>query len=173
MTEKEILVELYNTCGGDQWQDKDGWCSNLPLNKWSGVKTDENGWVIILQLWGNNLIGNLPECIGRLIKLKELSLYGNSLTGRIPSTFENLLQLERFDTHYTQIRDGWEHLATLTELNGLYIDGDLIEYLQLPPEYKTKSTQEQFIGYLTKKLDEYFSAIQNKKRDINQRDIVS
>ena len=56
---------------------------------WHGV-TVENGRVAILELWTNNLSGNLPvntvefPGLGDLTGLRELELGGNQLTGSIP-----------------------------------------------------------------------------------------
>eukprot|EP01041_Mallomonas_annulata_P000580 gene580-1120_t len=169
--DRAVLMDIYEGCGGEDWQDKENWCSELPINKWAGVHTDEYGRVIGLRLWGNRLTGNIPESIGDLTFVKELYLNGNSLTGNLPSSMVKLLRLERFDIHYNQISGGWEYLETLTEMHTLYVDGDITEYLKLPQDMKNKPLQDKFACSRSRALDEHIAAIKDKTRDVNDINI--
>ena len=53
----EALQEIFNFTGGSNWKDKTGWMSRASLSEWRGVKIDESGQVIELNLMGNNLQG--------------------------------------------------------------------------------------------------------------------
>jgi hypothetical protein len=53
----EALQEIFNVTGGSNWKDKTGWMSRASLSEWRGVKIDESGQVIELDLRGNNLQG--------------------------------------------------------------------------------------------------------------------
>jgi len=53
----EALQEIFNVTGGSNWKDKTRWMSRASLSEWRGVKVDESGQVIELNLSGNNLQG--------------------------------------------------------------------------------------------------------------------
>jgi len=52
----EALEEIFNVTGSN-WKDKTGWMSSASLSEWRGVKVDESGQVIELNLYNNNLQG--------------------------------------------------------------------------------------------------------------------
>ena len=91
--DRAVLVALYNATDGDNWTDKDNWLSDEPLEEWQGVATDDEGRVIELHLWENNLQGSIPSELGNLYKLTTLELQSNQLTGEIPSELGNLSNL--------------------------------------------------------------------------------
>ena len=53
----EAFEEIFNATGGSNWKNKTGWMSRDSLSKWAGVKVDESGQVIELNLYENNLQG--------------------------------------------------------------------------------------------------------------------
>ena len=55
--DRDILVKFYEDTGGDNWTRNDNWCSDLPLEYWYGVVTNEEGRVVELWLDVNNLNG--------------------------------------------------------------------------------------------------------------------
>ena len=93
-----MLTTLYNTTGGDEWDDHDGWLSDAPLSEWDGVKTDDEDRVVHLSIDSNWLSGEIPPELGNLANLTELYLQENQLSGCVPngmlgqlsSTFSNL-----------------------------------------------------------------------------------
>lgn len=97
--EREALVALYNATDGDNWTNKDNWCSDKPLDEWSGIST-KNGSVFEVWLYDNNLNGSIPSEIGNLLNLSYLSLGVNHLTGEIPAELTNLRKLS-----YLQLND--------------------------------------------------------------------
>ncbi|HEY3473740.1 MAG TPA: hypothetical protein VGK56_03970, partial [Anaerolineales bacterium] len=91
--ECQVLVMLYQSTDGDNWEDNSGWlASNRPC-AWVGVIC-EQGHVVELQLYYNELAGTLPPEIGKLTQLKSLYLDDNELTGPVPAEIGNLSQLE-------------------------------------------------------------------------------
>ena len=96
-TDREALIVLYNATGGPNWNRKDNWLSDVPINEWEDVATDNNGRVIALHLYGNQLSGEIPPELGSLTNLTELYLYGNQLSGEIPPELGNLANLQRLD----------------------------------------------------------------------------
>ena len=82
--DREVLDSLYTKTGGEHWNSKDNWLTDKSLNTWSGIATDEEGYVTEIFLPWNNITGNIPPELGNLSRLEGLVVYGNNLTGRIP-----------------------------------------------------------------------------------------
>ena len=79
------LTAFFNTTGGSNWTNNGNWLSDLPLNDWFGITTDETGRVRELNLSDNNLQGAFPPEIVDLHNLKALNLSGNAgLGGQLP-----------------------------------------------------------------------------------------
>lgn len=93
-TEKQALVDLYNSTNGDNWLEDFRWDLNVSPSQWWGVLI-EDGHVKGLSLRGFNLTGTLPDSFfNDLPYLTILELSGNFLSGEIPAAFNNLTQLE-------------------------------------------------------------------------------
>ena len=94
--DRATLITLYNALGGPNWLRSTNWLSDLPLDTWQGVETDDDGRVTKLDLGFNNLTGDIPVELGNLTKLQELYLYENDLLScRIPPELGNLTNLRR------------------------------------------------------------------------------
>ncbi len=61
-TDREALAAVYNATGGAPSLSK--WLSDAPLSEWDGVKTDDDGRVIELDLNYNYLSGEIPAELG-------------------------------------------------------------------------------------------------------------
>lgn len=92
-TDRDALVAFYHATGGPNWWDSTNWLSDLPLNQWHGVATNENGRVIFLRLRENNLSGPLARELANLTYLSELDLDENHLTGAVPPELAQLANL--------------------------------------------------------------------------------
>lgn len=96
--ERNILVSLYQSTGGDNWIRKENWCSDKPLNQWEGVRTTSEGHVYYLDFAehkdgfltgvGNNLNGNFK--LNGLKHLTNLILSNNSISKLELSDLPNL-----------------------------------------------------------------------------------
>ena len=104
--DRAALVALYNATDGANWTDKENWLSDEPLGDWQGVTTDDEGRVIELHLWGNNLVGEIPTELGGLSELTRLELQNNQLTGNIPSELGSLYNLTILDIDTNQLNGG-------------------------------------------------------------------
>lgn len=82
--DRAVLAKLYQTTGGDQWENNKGWLTNDPLGTWHGVATDETGRVTSLNLPANGLAGPFPPELVYLTELNSLNLAYNDLTGPLP-----------------------------------------------------------------------------------------
>ncbi|REL23938.1 T9SS C-terminal target domain-containing protein [Rhodohalobacter sp. SW132] len=92
--DRQALVDLYNATGGGNWDNNSGWLKGNPSNSWYGIQVDGNGRVVRLDLFSNNLNGNLPGSIGNLSRLTYLNTKQNRLSGEIPESINNLGSLE-------------------------------------------------------------------------------
>ena len=64
LTDRDILVALYDATGGPHWTQKENWLTDAPLGDWSGVEVDGRGRVIRLRLFQNGLTGPDPARTG-------------------------------------------------------------------------------------------------------------
>ena len=69
--ERNALMSLYQSTGGNNWSIKTNWGTDAPLDQWYGVSVDLNGFVYWLNLSDNNLQGSIPGEIGKLKHLKK------------------------------------------------------------------------------------------------------
>ncbi len=121
LTDREILVALYNATDGDNWERKRLWLTDAPLGEWHGVSTDTEGRVTQLHLNLNQLNGEIPTELGNLANLQGLSLGGNpQLTGEIPTELGNLANLQGLSLDSNrltgEIPEELGNLANLQEL---------------------------------------------------------
>lgn len=103
---KEQLTALkafYQATNGDSWTDNTNWFSDKPINQWHGVNNDIWGndtiignYVAKINLDDNNLIGEIPEDMAKLMWVKsplgtalEFNIDNNGLYGEIPKAVTN------------------------------------------------------------------------------------
>ena len=55
--DRDVLVALYDAAGGPNWERKANWGSDAPLSDWHGVKANDQGRVVELDLSSNKLRG--------------------------------------------------------------------------------------------------------------------
>ena len=96
LSERDLMVAIYEATGGPDWTRNDNWLSQRPLGDWDGVETDDSGNVTGLDLAYNSLVGRIPPEIGGLSHLRRLYLQGNGwrFTGPLPREVFNLVNLE-------------------------------------------------------------------------------
>ena len=90
LDDRAPLAAFYEATGGDHWTDNTNWLSEVPLNEWYGVTTDDKGRVTALDLSHNELTGPIPSSLGQLYNLQTLYLGGNDWTGCIPSVLQDV-----------------------------------------------------------------------------------
>ena len=88
--ERGVLLKLYETMGGADWNRNENWGSDAPLGTWYGV---HGSFVSALALRENGLTGSLPPEMADLRFLRVMALAGNSITGPIPAGIGNLPSL--------------------------------------------------------------------------------
>ena len=129
--ERAALEAFYRANDGDNWLHNDNWCSDKPLSEWYGISmTPDKKHVRRIELSYNDVDGSipeqigdlseleqlsilnylylakesgpLPESIGRLEKLKVLNLQQYSLSGTLPASLFNLKNLEKLQINYAE-----------------------------------------------------------------------
>ena len=55
LSDRDFLKALYETTGGPTWRNNENWLTDAPLGEWYGVRVDNQGRVVELNLDGNNL----------------------------------------------------------------------------------------------------------------------
>lgn len=94
-----VLERLYETSGGPDWTNSGGWLETPALAEWYGVTANSLGRVVVLDLAGNGLTGELMADLGSLVHLTALRIGDNALTGRLPLSLADLPPLD--ELHYS------------------------------------------------------------------------
>jgi len=85
------LVDLYDSTGGANWNDNNGWLTKAPVSTWDNINLDSASVrVNSINLSSNKLVGKIPNSIGNLTQLQNLDLSYNNLSGSIPNSIGNL-----------------------------------------------------------------------------------
>ena len=109
--EREVLIAFYNSLDGPNWKVNTNWLSDLPLDKWYGISTDDLGNVTRIELDDNRLGGAIQSdiALGKLENLRVVSLWGNELTS-VPeglfSGLDNLRIINLAENELTSVPDG-------------------------------------------------------------------
>ena len=174
-SDRNALIALYNATNGSSWNNKTGW--NVPGNSgddpcgWHGI-TCANGRVTRIDLFQNNLTGNIsvelgkvnqlqylrlgsnhltgtiPIELGNLISLKTLHLAGNDLTGNIPAELSNLKELTELFLNTNQLSGNLPtQFGNLTKLQTFWIQGNQLSGT-LPDELGNLTDLRSFITFL-------------------------
>lgn len=106
------LKAFYESTNGNNWLNQAGWDEiirnqpqppkNCKLTKLQGVKLYKDR-VSFLSLPDNNLVGNIPEEIGKLKSLFNLELENNKLIGFIPPEIGNFTKLKILNLSNNQL----------------------------------------------------------------------
>ena len=123
LTDRAALVALYNATGGPQWQINENWLSDEPLSAWYGVDTDRDGRVRYLDLYTNQLVGEIPAELGTLTELEHLSIVDGGAT-KIPAELGNLTALKRLELSGNRLSEVPAELGNLTALKWLDLSGN-------------------------------------------------
>lgn len=133
LSDREVLVALYDATDGPNWRSSDNWPTDSPLRDWYGVTTDTSGRVVGLSLGGNNLSGPIPPELGNLASLRLLNLSVNSISGAIPPELGNLVSLEWLSLVVNDLSGPIPpELGSLTSLRTLHLGRN--DLSGIPPE---------------------------------------
>lgn len=116
LSQRGILMKFFESTGGQNWKEKEGWCSGRPLGEWFGVTTGPNGKVIWLVLDGNHLEGTIPEEFYDLTSLRFLSLKNRKALNTMDSSDKD---------NWNKLSGGISHsIGKMTSLETLYLAGN-------------------------------------------------
>ena len=123
--ERNVLMDLYNSTNGPNWDDNTGWGGDPGTEcDWYGVECQDDH-VVAISLWDNNLEGMLPASLGGLSQLEWLDFYDNNLSGEAPPELGGLTNLVYLDLTYNEFSGELPStLSNLTNLEYLYIFGN-------------------------------------------------
>lgn len=79
LTEREILLQLYDGTDGQNWHTNDNWYTNAHYCEWYGITCDSAKSVVNIALGSNKLKGYVPTAIYQLPNLARLSLFSNDI----------------------------------------------------------------------------------------------
>ncbi|GKY97739.1 hypothetical protein MPSEU_000732100 [Mayamaea pseudoterrestris] len=106
--QRYALATLYFSTSGDEWTkcsaksdssscDGDLFLSSSKECAWGGIRCNNEGFVVAINLDKTYLSGSIPEELSSLPYLEELGLDDNLLTGEIPSSLGSLPHLQYLD----------------------------------------------------------------------------
>ncbi len=114
-SECDVLEAIYESAGGENWNDSSNWLNNSPCS-WFGV-TCTDGSVYRLYLADNNLIGTLPP-LTNLTEVRGLNFDFNQLSGPLPD-LSGLLELEGADFYDNQFNSEIPAMSNLPQVSYL------------------------------------------------------
>ena len=143
LSDRDILVALFDATNGNSWIHADGWLTHAALGDWHGVRTDPSGRVTALDLAENELSGSVPPELGSLDYLTTLRLGSNELSGPIPSELGALGNLEWLSLVYNDLTGPIpSELGSLRNLTHLQLWENKLSG-PIPPELGTLGNLER------------------------------
>ncbi len=122
-SELAALLAIYNQMNGPNWKAQENWLSDKPIGQWEGIRTDDQGHVLVIYMYANNLSGEIPEEIGDLPYLEKLYFSHDALTGHIPESIGNLRNLQILDLTVNNLSGGIPaSIGNLTQLQTLALN---------------------------------------------------
>ena len=133
--DREVLDSLYAKTGGERWNRRENWLTGRSLNTWTGIATDEEGYVTEIFLPWNNLTDSIPPELGNLGRLEVLSLYGNELTGRIPPELGKLTKVTKLLLSSNKLEGSIPpEIGGMVSVETMYLSGNRLSG-PIPPEF--------------------------------------
>lgn len=154
-TERQALIDLYDSTAGDGWWDMVGWLGAPGTEcTWTGVTCDASGTTVVeLSFDFTNMVGTLPASLNQLTNLTSLQIGDQSgLTGDFPS-LAGMTQLQSIGIHDTAINGRLPSLAGLvnlqfaTFLNNQF-SGSIPPFGELPALTWFSASSNQLTGYV-------------------------
>jgi hypothetical protein len=120
------LVSFYHATGGEQWTNNTQWL-NGPVAQWYGITLNGNR-VSQIKLDDNGLKGYIPESIGTLTGLVEISIGNADYEGGIPESLGQLSALYSLNIRRSGLTGPIPSaLGNCNQLTQLNLSGNLLE----------------------------------------------
>ena len=121
---REALIKLYESTNGDNWTRKTNWCSDKPVEQWSGVsKLGDKQYSINLN--GNNLTGKIEQTFPNNLNI-QLYLFNNQLTSLEITDSNSLTELNCNTNQLTSL-----NVSGCTSLTKLYCNDNQLTSLDV------------------------------------------
>lgn len=111
---RDMLVRIYNECGGKNWEHQKNWCTDVPVTEWEGVVKVEGGNKFKNGIYFEFMEQNRLTGIARFENSKEIILLASSesLEGLVIKDCPKL-QVHKIGARYPNLKN-------------LYVDGMLL-----------------------------------------------
>lgn len=169
LSQRGILMKFFESTGGSNWKEKDGWCTDRPLDEWFGVTLGPSGKVIWLILDGNHLEGTIPEEFYELKSLRFLSLKNRKALNTMDNSDKD---------NWNKLSGGISHsIAKLESLETLYLAGNPLGG-DIPDELWSDHIKEIYLdrcsltGGLSPKVAEAKALLDLSLRDNNLTGLI-
>ena len=108
--QRYILGVLYYMTTGSKWRNQYDFLSNVNECEWgvganngfNVIDCNEQGFVTLINLWQNNLMGFVPTELYNLTYCRSLDFLTNRLRGRVPEVITEMTQLTYLNLGYNQ-----------------------------------------------------------------------
>lgn len=143
VSERQILIELYNRMGGMNWQNSKHWLDlSVHVCDWYGIQCNLNRSVTGILLKNNGLFNSPPPELFQLSNLRNLIFNGNSIDFSFTdiSQLSNLESLDLTQTDLTSLENIQE--LSSTKIRQLLLPSNLLQGT-IPPSLFTLSTLEE------------------------------
>ena len=143
--DRAALVALYNSTDGANWINSQNWLTNAPLREWYGIGMNEHDRVVEVSLQRNNLTGQIPSELGRLVNLNRLLLWDNALEGQLPAELAGLRNLAWLELSHNALTGTIPpQFGQLANLERLLLQANDLTGL-VPPELGTLTNLRVFV----------------------------
>ncbi len=145
-----LLVEFYYATRGKDWNAKYKASPSTSVCEWPGVKCDADCRVVSLQFVQGDLVGTIPDSIGKLNKLTTLRLRANKLSGTIPASIGNLTSLVELDLGLSEFTGSVPlEIFSLTSLKIFDIISNYNMSWTIPPQISNLKQLKRFNARLS------------------------
>jgi hypothetical protein len=122
LEERRLLMEFYERTNGDEWTINTNWCTSKPISEWYGIKTDEDGHVVSIELPNNNLTG-IAEFSEGFVNLKNIDVDDNPGLDNITLDHPNLVEVSIKNCCVHGLIHNWKtkilHVSDVQPLGGV------------------------------------------------------
>lgn len=157
-SDRQTLVDLYDSLNGDTWINNTKWKSENPLEEWYGVTTGVYGKVVRLELSGNNMSGTISPSIQYLKHIKVINFSENKIKGTIPDAMALLNNIQKIDISWNFFTGNIpDSLFTIPSLEFLDVSHNLLNKTEYPFIWNNKEMIENsFHERIRKKKENKF-----------------
>ena len=120
------LVKIHTIADGANWKESRRWTLTEPMDKWPGIKLNEEGRVIELSITNGTVTTvewEIPEELADLTELGTLQIVGSKLKGQIPEFLYGMAKLAKIRLNGNNLTGAIsDKISQLTELTELYVN---------------------------------------------------